>query len=284
MTITWLASYPKSGNTWMRAFLTAWQAGAVDINGLHAGSVMNSRHLFDEEMGLASSDLSLAELFRLRGGFHIRMAASMRAPCFVKTHDAFRLPGGEACLFPAGASAGCVYIVRNPLDVAVSFAHHEARSIDWTIERMADPDARLNWWSSGISPSLPEALSTWSGHVTSWLDQTLVPVHPVSYEAMSRNPRAAFAGVLRFAGLEVDEGVLDAAIAASRFEVLRDQEAAAGFGEKTQTSESFFRQGRAGGWRDALTRDQIARIVEDHGPVMARLGYLDEARTFLDHP
>jgi aryl sulfotransferase len=283
MAITWLASYPKSGNTWMRAFLMAWQTGEVDINGLHGGSMILSRHLFDEEMGLASSELPRAELYRLRRGFHVRMAATMRAPCFVKTHEAFRLPGKEPCPFSAEASAGCVYIVRNPLDVAVSFSHQVALSVDGVIERMADPDFWLAWWPDKIAPTLPAPLSTWSGNVTSWLDQTEVPIHLVSYEAMSRDPHAAFSGVLRFAGLEVDEGGLDAAIAASRFEALRDQEAAAGFEEKADSSASFFREGQTGGWRQSLTRDQIARIVENHGPVMARLGYLDEARSFLDH-
>ena len=282
MTITWLASYPKSGNTWTRAFLTAYRQGSADINALDGAGLITSRHLFDDEMGVASSDLTLDELFRMRSAFHRQLAATVREPWFAKTHDAFQQSGDGWALFPAEASAGCIYIVRNPLDVAISYAHHEGRSIDWAIARMADPDTRLAWWRHGVSSSLPEALSSWSGHVTSWLDQTRVPVHCVSYETMVQDPRTAFAGVLRFAGLAVEAERLEAALAASRFDVLRDQESAAGFGEKTQTSTSFFRQGRAGGWRDVLSREQVGRIAESHGPVMARLGYLDEARAFLD--
>ena len=284
MAITWLASYPKSGNTWTRAFLTAYRQGAADINALDGGGLITSRHMFDDYMGVASSELTFEELLRLRSDFHRQLASTVLAPWFAKTHDAFQQSGDGRALFPAEASAGCIYIVRNPLDVAISYAHHEGRSIDWSIARMADPDARLAWWRQGVSSSLPEALSSWSGHVTSWLDQTLVPVHCVSYETMVQDPGTAFTGVLRFAGLEVEAERLGAALAASRFDVLRDQESAAGFGEKTQISPSFFRQGRAGGWRDVLTRDQVARIVESHGSVMARLGYLDEARSFLDHP
>lgn len=284
MAITWLASYPKSGNTWMRAFLTAYRAGAADINALQGADMITSRHLFDDHMGVASSELPLDELFRLRGDFHRLMATTVRGPWFAKTHDAFQQSADGWALFPAEASAGCIYIVRNPLDVVVSYAHHEGRGIDWAVDRMADPDARLAWWRDGVSPNLPEALSTWTGHVTSWLDQTMVPVHLVSYEAMSGDPRTTFAGVLRFAGLEVEDARLDAAIAAARFEALRNQEAAAGFGEKTQVSPSFFRQGRAGAWRDVLTNDQVTRLVAAHEPAMARLGYLDEARAFTGAP
>ena len=33
--ITWIASYPKSGNTWVRALLTAYaNDGVADINGI----------------------------------------------------------------------------------------------------------------------------------------------------------------------------------------------------------------------------------------------------------
>ena len=46
MPIVWLASYPKSGNTWTRAFLTAYlgdEDQAVDINDLEGGPIASSR-------------------------------------------------------------------------------------------------------------------------------------------------------------------------------------------------------------------------------------------------
>lgn len=276
MAFTWLASYPKSGNTWMRAFLTAYRTGTADINALEGGGGITSRQVFEDYMGVTSSEMRFDELLRLRSHFHRLLATSAPDPQFAKTHDAFQQSPGGWALFPAASSSGCIYIFRNPLDVAVSYAHHEGQSIDWAIDRMADPDARLAGWRNRVSPNLPETLSTWSDHVTSWLDQTLIPVHRVSYEAMIRDPRTAFTGVLRFAGLEVEDSRLDGAIAASRFDALRDQEAVAGFSEKTQVSPSFFRQGRAGGWREVLTEAQVSRLVASHGPVMARLGYPDE--------
>ena len=62
---------------------------------------------------------------------------------------------------------------------------------------------------------------------------------------------------------------------------LKEQEAKAGFQEKPKTAEKFFREGRAGQWRELLSRNQIRRIMADHGEQMARFGYLQEAEAFL---
>jgi hypothetical protein len=65
------------------------------------------------------------------------------------------------------------------------------------------------------------------------------------------------------------------AVRLCRFEALARQEAAQGFSERSSKAERFFRRGRAAGWRDVLSVAQAARVVADHGPVMARVGYLD---------
>ncbi|HJX72016.1 MAG TPA: hypothetical protein VJ346_08695, partial [Bacteroidales bacterium] len=67
--IVWLASYPKSGNTWFRIFLTNLLNHTnepVDINNLYPSTIASSRSLFDEATGLESSDLTLDEIELLR--------------------------------------------------------------------------------------------------------------------------------------------------------------------------------------------------------------------------
>jgi len=67
------------------------------------------------------------------------------------------------------------------------------------------------------------------------------------------------------------------AIDAAAIENLRAQEAEKGFRERSRKAGAFFGEGKTGGWRDKLNPEQVAKIVTDHGEVMRRLGYLDDA-------
>ena len=211
------------------------------------------------------------------GGIERLLSAAAR-PMFVKVHEAC-LPTAAGPLFPPAATAGVVYLVRHPGDVAVSFAHHQQWSIDRTVAEMNRPEAALAPEGRRIASMLPQPLSTWSGHVTNWLESGL-PLHLVRYEHMLADPERAFAAVLRFAGFDPDPGRLAADGGRAGFERLRAQEERVGFRERQPSAPSFFRSGAAGDWRDALTPEQVRALVEAHG-VMARFGYLREAEAFL---
>ena len=285
MSIVWLASYPKSGNTWLRAVLTNYLhdgGGPASINALIGSSIASKREQFDRHIGLPSSDLTANEILRLRPLFHELLAATLPRPTFVKVHEAC-LQTTAGPLFPRTATVGVIYLVRNPCDVAVSFAHHQQRSIGRTVAEMNSPATSLAAGSRRIAPMLPQPLLTWSGHVTSWLDADL-PVLPVRYEDMLADPPAAFGAIVRFAGLEWNPARLAQAIDHARFDRLRAQEERAGFREKQQTSPSFFRAGASGGWRSVLTPEQVHALVDAHAPVMERFGYLREAEAFLGLP
>ena len=334
--IVWLASYPKSGNTWLRAVLTNYLRDAgersshsergshcepASINALLGRPVVADRETFDELVGLDSSDLAPDEALRHRALFHALLARKPAGspagesrhgpqpaegpppespPAFVKVHDAYLRTGDGTALFPKAVTAGVVYLVRNPLDVAVSYAHHLQKSIDDTIRWMNDPAAAEAEVAGGIHTQLPQPLMTWSGHVSSWLDQEELPMHVARYEDLLADPMAAFGAVVRFAGLDREDGTpagerarsslrgrsstsarLARAVDHAAFSRLRAQEEEYGFAEKQPTAPSFFRAGVAGSWRTALGARQVRALVDAHGPVMARLGYLREAEAFL---
>ena len=130
---------------------------------------------------------------------------------------------------------------------------------------------------------LPQPLLTWSGHAASWLEAGL-PLHVARYEDLLAHPRAAFAAIVRFAGLGADAARLARAVDHARFDRLRAQEQACGFRERQPTAPSFFRAGRAGSWRDVLSPPLVRAIVDAHAPVMERFGYLHEAEEFLAAP
>jgi aryl sulfotransferase len=276
--IVWLDSYPKSGNTWMRAFLTNFLLDGdepADINRLQTGGpIASAREAFDEAVGVEASDLTPEEIERYRPAVYVQMAQQSRETIYLKIHDAFTYTASGYPLVAKEATRGVLYLIRNPLDVAVSFAHHAESPVERTIAAMGDENYAFVDRPDHLYSQLRQRLLTWSGHVLSWVDEPGLDVHVVRYEDMVACPGETFAGVVRFAGLPEDPARIEKAIAFSSFDVLRQQEQEHGFSEKMPRSESFFRQGRTGSWRDALTGEQAARIIADHNAVMRRFGYL----------
>jgi hypothetical protein len=272
--ISWLASYPKSGNTWLRIFLASLVSGrAADINALpYLGRIAGARVGFDDALGIASADLSLEQQANLRPRVYEIWAADADRPLYCKTHDACHLtPSGEP-LFPASVTRGAIYIVRDPRAVAVSFADFKAEPIDAAIARMDNPDELMGGSLGRLHRQTRQRLLRWSEHVESWLSAPF-PVHLLRYEDMHADPHAAFAAAASFLGLPHGREEIAAAIEASSFSRLQAREREGGFVEKPRRMTAFFREGRTDGWRRDLTLEQAARIVAAHGPVMRRLGY-----------
>ncbi|MCP4962223.1 MAG: sulfotransferase domain-containing protein [Actinomycetia bacterium] len=276
--IVWLASYPKSGNTWFRTFLANLlrdEEDPADINELRTGSIASARNPFDIHTGLEASDLTQDEIDLLRPGVYRRMAEMAEHTGHHKVHDAYTLNRGGRPLFPADATLGAVYLVRNPLDVAPSYAHHSARDAAWASEALGDPNHTMSDRPKHLDAQFRQILGTWSDHVRSWLDEPPFPVELVRYEDMHLDAEVTFTRATRACGLDHSAEQIRRAIAMSSFDEVKGQEQEKGFGERTPKSESFFRKGRIGSWRESLTDDQADRIVTDHAEMMRRLGYLD---------
>jgi aryl sulfotransferase len=273
--VIWLASYPKSGNTWFRILLANLKSGRdqpVDIRSrIGTGGDMVSRRRFDDITMIESGLLTGDEVDSLRPAVCESLAAEAAPNSWIKVHDAWRrTPAGEV-LFGRNAGRAAIYVVRDPRDVAVSLAHIKNKTMDSAVEFMNSTAAMLSSPVGRQLAWLPEKLGDWSGHVISWLDQRDVPVHVVPYEALKRDTVGVLENALRFAGEAVVRADVERAVRHSEFGALRRQESAAGFREP---GLPFFRRGEVGSWRDELTPAQAARIVDAHGAVMRRVGYL----------
>lgn len=274
-TTCWLASYPKSGNTWMRM---VWEATAaksdVDINSLEApGLIAANRQGLDSALGLESSVLTADEVALLRPRADDMVESSQRGPTLRKVHDALMLgPAGEP-IVSVGSALGAIYMLRDPRDVAVSFAHHMAVDVENAVEMMVGGVA-LKSGSRYAGIMFDQHLLRWDDHVTSWVDSTLLDCHIVRYEDCLASPLATFGAALRFAGLEVSGEDLEGALEKTSFARLAAQEDAEGFREATRSGARFFRSGRPGQWVEALSPSLVKTLQEEFGPVMRRFGYL----------
>ena len=279
--LVWLASYPKSGNTWTRLFLSQFLTGsvaAVDLNAIELhGSISSSRPSFDEVVGLPSSDLTDDEVDELRPRVYEAWAGSGAGTSFIKVHDANRtLPAGER-LFPASLTECAVHLVRNPLDVAVSLAFHQGhRDYDRTIRQLNDPGRVI---AGNRRSQLRQTLLDWSGHARSWTGERAFPVATFRYESLVADPIGEFARLVAFLDLDGadDRARVELAVAGTRFDVLQSAEAATGFRERHHWQGRFFRTGRPGEWRTRLSASQVTSVVDAHGAVMRRFGYVDDA-------
>ena len=274
--IIWLASYPKSGNTWLRAFLANYMSDsleAVPINELPK-FIYGDSHIahYEQLAGQPLEGLSEEELAVLRGRVHLWLARAKPHEVFVKTHSAMGRVGGAPTI-TSGATAGAIYVIRNPCDVAVSFAHHYQIPVSRAVALLGDDDNMLP--ASG--GQLAQFLSSWRRHVLGWTEAKGLTLHLMRYEDMLRAPEATFGKLVAFLGFPAEPERLDKALRFSSFRELSGQERESGFVEARPDGKSaFFRAGEIGQHRCILADADRQHLIESNRDVLSKYGYLDD--------
>lgn len=286
----WLASYPKSGNTWFRLLIASFRReGAIDINDLaEPRGMASARGWFDHVMLFPSGLLTHEECERARPLVYAaseavsedreldQMWTRTAGTSFVKTHDAYtHNADGRPLMGGPDAAGGAILIVRDPRDVCASLANHNNVTIDQAINFMGNDDAWFCGERDRQPSQLRQRLLNWSDFTASWLDQGDLAIHLVRYEDMQIDAAAALRDGLCFAGVDAGVEETDVAARSVDFDELQRQEQEHGFREAPlHKYGAFFRNGVAGGWKSELNADQAARVEREHGAMMERLGYL----------
>ncbi|WP_300549077.1 sulfotransferase domain-containing protein [Roseovarius sp.] len=267
--IIWLASYPKSGNTWMRSLLAHYfmPAGqAPDINNLRQFTTGDTRQdFFDAAVGGKFQSETLEDWVTARTKALRLIAASKPDHHFVKTHcQTIRMFDQD--IIPPELTAAAIYIMRNPFDLAPSFARHQGADIDTAIERMCFSDTVM-----GTPSGIYDLLGRWDDHINVWTNAPGLPHYVVRYEDLLNHPAKTMRTLLeKFLRVKVEGPKLARAIKATSFEAMKKQEETLGFAEKPQGMTAFFAKGQAGVWRDDLTPQQVGRIREAFLPTLER--------------
>jgi hypothetical protein len=276
--IVWVASYPRSGGTWTRMLLfnlvqiMSGSREACDINALGDFSPWDAKlKYYRKYLKQGFENAPFDEVVAARHQVHQDIADKAAGRVFVKTHWPLCEIGSHESV-NRSVTAGAIYLVRNPLDVAISFAHHFMKPIDTVIEILNTAGSHM------ISDGIFEFWGSWSDHVASWTHQTTPTICCVRYEDLLSDPERWF-GVVAHHVFEPAPSTeqLRAAIANTSFAILRNQEEKRGFKDTpagAPQSVKFFREGRAGQWQQHLSTVQVDCIVSSHREQMERFSYL----------
>jgi len=260
MGIIWLASYPKSGNTWVRFILSHALFGPTDK------SIDVNRRLPDLHRRLPDDRLA-----RPDDG----------APLLVKTH--FELTPSHPEL---ARTDRALHIVRNPRDVLLSALNYR-RLNGVTKAQLSDRAYAEMFISTGGDPTWKQQkMGTWSSHATSWTGTDRFPVKTIGYEQLKADTHTVMRDAIEFMGLDIADEALVGAIKSSSFESLRAMEIREKADPKrkqglflgdTRTSKQgvfFMNKGRTGQSLDeAIGPGLDALLSAKFADACARLGY-----------
>lgn len=271
--IIWLASYPKSGNTWVRIFLANYLFNTktpVSINQVHRLGLGDAIARLYEKVAPGPFDRhNPAEVLPLRDAVLRGIVGNDADVNFVKTHCIRRIIEGYD-MFPEKFTRASIYIVRNPLDMVLSYARHHGQTVEDAVISIGHPDnATIGHGDAVVTP-----MSSWSEHVNAWVGWAPWPQVVIRYEDMLTHPEREFTKILEIVGVPVEQERLQRAIRNSSFKEVKAQEEAHGFVERPGESDSFFASGTSGIWKEALPEALAEQVLRDHRPTMKRFGYL----------
>ncbi|MDC1192016.1 sulfotransferase domain-containing protein [Candidatus Pelagibacter ubique] len=282
--IIWLASYPKSGNTFLRSLLTAYlftKDGNFNFEVLKNINQFPNNVTF-EKLGIDISNqkeviknyIKVQEETNKRDGEGIR---------FLKTHstlqdiDGHKFTNLKNCL-------GVIYIVRDPRDVAKSYSNHNSTSIEESINYMKEFNIGGGVKSKDRKNETITHIGSWSSHYTSWKEFDKVDRYLlIKYEDLVKETEKTFLKVLTFVckltkkKLDLDKNKLKNVLNTTSFESMQKLEKQNGFNEASNFNGkkvTFFKYGAKNNWKKFLTLENIKKIEDIFREEMKELGYL----------
>jgi len=279
---TWLASYPRSGNTFIRLLLANYFVARFEPLSLHSLKEFNfGEHiewLWTTITGKSLTERNEQTEWRAREAyFHaLRVTTPSVAVRFIKTHTVNCTRWGVPA-FQFRPSDRIIYVARSPLDVVISLAAFHDWDIEQSLSHMLEPFATLG----GHPHTGYEVTGSWNLHVNSWTQVKECPVLIVPYFELVAEPETWLTRMLTFIGVPPTPQQVKNAVLWSRFESLQVQEARTGFPEapRGENRQPFFRSGEGEQWKGVLTAAQVDRILNATASGMNLIGFPEAAGT-----
>ena len=266
--IIWLASYPKSGNTWIRSFLSAYyfsNDGMFNFNQLKNINQYPHKKFFDKKIDKP-------------GDIHAHWDTSQKKivkkkiPIILKTHN---------CLIPINGNnftstkytLGVIYIVRDPRNIITSLKNHYEMSYDETLKFMTNEKKFIYDNRDKYNYASFHFLSSWSNHYKSWIKSNLFKTLTIKYEDLEKKPYETFRNLINFLNIlmenqgPINESKIINCIKTTSFEQLKKNEQKYGFKEavhsnKTNNRIDFFNLGFKNKWKKILPENLHKTVNE----------------------
>ena len=278
--IIWIASYPKSGNTWIRALLSAYlysQDGIFKFDLLKNISQFPTREDVQEFTNNFKSPVETSKYW-ITAQKKLNLDKKIH---FLKTHSSMCNLEGNSFTDKANTIAA-IYVVRDPRNVITSIANHYEFSINDAFEFLTNKRKII------FDPEYQDYgdiqfLGDWTNHYKSWKNLTIVPVKIVKYEDLLHNSEKTFVNLLeflkKFISINIDVKKLKNAIISTNFNTLKSREEKFGFEESIMSKKNnkkikFFNLGKDNDWKKLLDNKVEKKIVESFKSEMKELNYI----------
>jgi len=267
--IVWIASYPKSGNTWVRSFLSAYfmtDNGEFKINNLDYIEDYPNEHFFNE------GNISKGEVYKYWEKSQKKIFENNKIK-FLKTHNALISMKDHNFTYPQYV-LGIIYIVRDPRNIITSMKnYHEFKTYNECLEFMQNDQANV-CEEQNKSYGKFSYICSWKTHYKSWNNSKLYRMLTIRYEDMENDPYKTFRDIVVFVNTickfnnRVDNNKILKAIESTNFEKLQKFEESGLFKEnryKKDTKEKikFFYLGKKNNWQNILD-DEIKNKMNEY--------------------
>ena len=277
--IIWIASYPKSGNTWLRSFISSYYFSkkgkfnfSLLMNILQFPSVKFTKKNLNSELEASNNWIYNQNQFFSGENIH-----------FIKTHNSLNQYKGNS-FTTKNLSLGAIYIVRDPRNLITSMTHHYSLSYEQAYKKLIDENASLLEKSREGDYSNFSFLGSWSSHFKSWKNCKDFKTLFVKYEDLENNKYDAFKKIVQFINsLKQDKSSLNEkkflnSINSTNFSNLRNKEEIEGFEEsvnsKSGERKRFFNLGFNNRWQKILPKNILNKINNNLQSDLNDLGYI----------
>ena len=282
--IIWLASYPKSGNTYVRAFLSAYY---FSENGHFDFSQIKNIDQFPHEKFFKQKVNNMKEASKQWMPIQRKINQDKKIK-FFKTHSFLGNYEGNIFTSPE-TTLGAVYIIRDPRNVLTSLKNHFSLEDDKALKMITDKERWL--MSNNGSFASYTYISSWSNNYLSWLRNNQFRRLFIKYEDLITNKYETFRDIIVFTNTlmnraeGVDKSKLQKAIETTNFNILKKKEISETFNGSessfkdwrkfhSENKNLFFNLGPENNWKEILKKNISNEIENNFEKEMKKLRYL----------